>query len=108
MRWRNSYVWGFLACAVLALLLVLAGNPGFAASPPAGMSAPKPPTTSIESAPADKLLQPQSDWHGDALRPAAFSLAPSSHWRPDERPRYTITAAPHYGPLYRRPPPSFS
>jgi len=89
-------------------MLVFACPPGFAASLPAGMSAPKAPASSIESAPADKLIQSPFDWHGLALTPAGISLARGDIQTQHDPAPTPNAAGPHYGPLYRRPPPRFS
>src|ERR1700730_13607568 len=72
MRWRIGLAAGGVG---LAFLLVLACHPGFTVGAPAGMSAPRVPAASIESAPAAQLLQSPFDQHGLVLRVLRFSLA---------------------------------
>lgn len=108
MRWRIGFAWALVGGVGLAFLLVLACHPGFTVDAPAGMSAPWAPAASIESAPAAQLLQLQFDWHGLALRALSFSLALVAVCARDDARQDAGTAPPHYGPLHRRPPPSFS
>src|SRR5512140_497924 len=105
---RTGHLWALAGSVALAFLLVYACHPGLVASAPAGMSAPSAPALSTESASVAKLLQSQFDWHGYALRPAGLSLAFVAV-RARDRVRHGRNAVPpHYGPLHRRPPPSFS
>lgn len=108
MRWRTGFVWALAGGVGLAFLLVLACHPGFTVGAPAGMSAPSPPAASIESAPAAQFLQSQFDWHGIALRALSFAPALAAVCMGDDARQDAGTAPPHYGPLHRRPPPSFS
>jgi hypothetical protein len=108
MRGRTGIAWAIAASASILFLLILACHPAFATDAPAGMSAPPAPTRAFESAPAAQLLQSPFDTHGLALRAQSFSPAliaiDATH-----DPRHN--AQPHpplYGPLHRRPPPSFS
>src|SRR5438067_13095569 len=71
MRWRSGIFWTLAGSFALAVILAFAATPtAFAGGAAAGMSAPSAPATSIEAARAAKLLQPQFDWHGAALRPS--------------------------------------
>src|SRR5690349_6220232 len=108
MRWRSSIFCGLAGCFALAVLLAFAGHPAFTTVAPTGMSAPPAPATSIEAAPAAGLLQPQFDWHGYAAASSGLSAAPAAIRAIVDGHRPTGTALPHYGPLHRRPPPSFS
>jgi hypothetical protein len=108
MRWRIGHVWALAGCVAFAFLLVFASHPGFAASAPTGMSAPAAPAAALESAPVAKLLQSQFDWNGHALRSTTFSLALVAIHAKNVAQQNPQTAPPHYGPLHRRPPPSFS
>jgi hypothetical protein len=103
-----SFGWAIAGIAGLALLLVLACQPGYAMAAPAGMSAPLAPATAIESGPAAQLLPSQSHTHGLALRALSFSFAMVAFCAPHDARQDAEPDAPHYGPLHRRPPPSFS
>src|ERR1700722_4842036 len=107
MRKRTCRLWAVVGGFALIVLLVSAWHPGFAAGVAAGMSAPSTPRTSIESAPVDKFLQSHFDGCWPALRAAEIVLAPavsSSLYGA----RHDSHSVQHYGPLYRRPPPSLS
>lgn len=109
MNWRTGNLWALAGCIALAFLLVFACHPGFAVGTPSGMSAPSVPAAVIESTPAAQLLQSQFDWCGHALRPASLSLALLTVGAGDGARQDPDTSdPPHYGPLHRRPPPSFS
>jgi len=108
MRGRIGFAWALAGVVSLACLLVFACHPSVLAGPPAGMSAPVAPAASIESAPAVRLLPSPFDPHGPVLgtlrfSPALGALGATSGTRQDEG-----AAPPNYGPLHRRPPPSFS
>jgi hypothetical protein len=107
MRWRTGFVWALAGVVTLAILLVLAGHPALTAGAQAGMSAPQVPAVSVESASAARLPQSQFDWHAFNARPLSFSFVAVAIFAAD-RARHRGTASPHYGPLHRRPPPSFS
>jgi hypothetical protein len=108
MRLRTGFVWTLAAGISFAFLLIVAGQPGFAAKAPAGMSAPAPPARSVESMPAAQFLAPQFDSHAGLLQAAPVLLPLAAHGVAD-RPRQNSGAAQtNYCPLYRRPPPSFS
>lgn len=108
MRRRTSHVWALAGSVALALLLALAWHPGVAAGPTAGMSAPAPARASVESAPAAKILQLHFDWGGQALTRGSLAVSPESARAAGHEERGTAGARQCYGPLYRRPPPSFS
>lgn len=108
MRWRIGFAWALAGTVGLALLLALACHPGFTVGAPAGMSVPWTPAASIESAPVAQFLQWKFDWHGLALRALSFSLALVALAARHDAGQGAAPAAPHYGPLHRRPPPSFS
>ena len=108
MRRRTSFVWTIAGSACLAVLLVLACQPGYASAAPAGMSAPPPPATTIESGPVAQLLPSQSNSHGLALRALSFSFALAAFCAPHDARQSAAPDTPHYGPLHRRPPPRFS
>lgn len=109
MRWRTGLAWTLAGSVGLLFLLILTGHPIINFGAPAGMSAPSSfPAASLESACATLSLQPQFDGRGDALGalscfPALVAIPASNDARQD-----TGTALPHYGPLHKRPPPSFS
>ena len=108
MRRERVILCAFAGCFAFAVMLAFAAPPAFAGGAAAGMSAPAAPATSIEAAPAAKFLQPRFDWQGQVLRPAGLPFVAVAIRALDETRRYTSTAPPHYGPLHRRPPPSFS
>jgi hypothetical protein len=108
MRRRIGFAWAVAGIAAFAFLLVLACQPVFAGPAPEGMSAPKAPSTAIESTAADQLLQSRSDWHGLALRSLSVSFALVAVGAACDTRQDAKTDPPHYGPLHRRPPPSFS
>ena len=109
MRWRTRLGWTLAGSMGLLCLLVLTGHPIINFGAPSGMSAPSSfPAASLESACATLSLQPRFDGHRDALCtlgcfPALVAIRTGNDARPD-----TGAAPPHYGPLHRRPPPSFS
>ena len=108
MPLRKVHLWTLAAGVALALLLVGASQPGFAAGAGAGMSAPAPPARSIESAPAAKVLDAPFDGHAFTLWRAGLSLSlVAVGTRDSARPDRGSRPA-HYGPLHRRPPPNFS
>ncbi|HEV3201286.1 MAG TPA: hypothetical protein VGZ73_25475 [Bryobacteraceae bacterium] len=108
MRGRTRHLWTLAGSVALGFLLVFACHPGFVVGAPAGMSAPAAPTVSIESTSAAKLLQSQFDWHGHALQSAGLWFALAAIRARHGARQGTDTAPPYYGPLHRRPPPSFS
>jgi hypothetical protein len=109
MRWRTSFAWALAASVVLAFLLVLAGHPAIDVGGGAGMSAPAPfPARFFESASAVQLLQPHFDGHTDALRVITPALILVAVRAGDDAGQDAGLTPPHYGPLHRRPPPSFS
>ena len=107
MRWRGSFVCALAGSLGLALLLVLACHGGLTASAASGMSAPVVPAPSTASAPVAHFLQSQFDWHGCELRALGFSVVLARLGAIEKSNRRVNAAAPHYGPLHRRPPPSF-
>lgn len=108
MRHRIGFACALAGSVGLAFLLVLACHPGFTASAAAGMSAPLDPATSIASAQTPQLLRLRLDWNGLALRTLGFRLAFETTGTNANAPRNAGTAQLYYGPLHRRPPPSFS
>jgi hypothetical protein len=108
MRCRIGFAWALAGGVCLAFLLALACHTGFTVGAPVGMSAPWPPPASIEPALAVQILQVQFDWHGLALRALSFSPALVAVCARHNVRQDAGIAPPHYGPLYRRPPPSFS
>jgi len=107
MRWRTGHVWVVGACAAFVCALTFGCNPDVPTGVAAGMSAPTP-RASVESAPVVKFLQSHFEWGGHALGSASVSLVFSSIRTGDGAREYTGAAAPDYGLLHRRPPPSFS
>jgi len=108
MSWRSGHLWALGACIALVVVLVCGCQAGPAGGAVAGMSAPAAPTTSFESAPAAKLLQSHFDWCGHVLQSYGLSLSVPG-MQAHLGTRQGAGAAPaHYGPLHRRPPPSFS
>jgi len=108
MRWRTGHLWALAAGLALIVVLAFACQPGFVASAGTGMSAPSAPRTSIESAPVAKLLQSHFDWCGHVLLPAGLRLTLSSVHTADGTRQNAGSVSQCYGPLHRRPPPSFS
>src|SRR5580765_1206419 len=108
MRWRTGHLWALAAGLALIVVLAFACQPGFVADSGTGMSAPPAPRTSIESAPVAKLLQSHFDWCGQVLLPAGLRLTLSSVHAGEGAGQHRDSASQCYGPLYRRPPPSFS
>jgi hypothetical protein len=96
------------ASSVLAFLLVLACHPGPKLAAAAGMSAPPAPATAIESIPAAQFLPSHFDWHGLADRQVRVSFVLVALGAIHETGKDTRPYPPQYGPLHRRPPPSFS
>ena len=108
MRWRMGHLWAVAACAAFVCVLTFGCNPDVPAGAAAGMSAPSTPRASIESAPVAKFLQSHFDWSGHALASASLSLVLSSVRAGIVVRRHASAGSPNYGPLHRRPPPSFS
>src|SRR5213595_2010574 len=108
MRWRNSHLWALAACVAFACVLSFGCHPDVPVGAAAGMSAPSTPRASLESAPVAKLLQSHFDWCGHALESASLSLAITAIRAGDGERQNAGATQPHYGPLHRRPPPSFS
>src|SRR5437763_757181 len=96
------------ASSVLAFLLVLACHPGGKLAAAAGMSAPPAPATAFEAAPAAQFLPSHFDWYGLADREDRASFAFAALGAIHETCKHTRSYPPQYGPLHRRPPPSFS
>jgi hypothetical protein len=107
-RGRAGFALALAGSVALAFLVVAACHPSFAASATDGMSAPLTPASSIESAPGTQLPQLQFDSHGLAARTDNLSLVFVAIWTNGDASEHAGTASPHYGPLYRRPPPSLS
>jgi hypothetical protein len=105
---RSTRLWAFAGAFSLAILLALVCHPGFPAGPPAGMSAPAPVKASFESSPAAGLFGSHFDWHPHVLAPSGFAFAAAAAGRSGDAPRPIVRFEAHYGPLHRRPPPSFS
>jgi hypothetical protein len=108
MRGRVGFAWAIAGSASLAFLLVLTCHPGFPVLVPAGMSAPPAPIAAIESAPVAQFLQSHPDGHGLALRALSLSFALVAFCATRDAQQGRESHPPHYGPLHRRPPPSFS
>jgi hypothetical protein len=108
MHRRIGFAWAVAGSASLAFLLVLACHPVFAVAAPAGMSAPAAPARTIDSAPAAQLLQSFTGWHGLTARAFGFALALVALRTAYDARQDAKAVPPHYGPLHRRPPPSFS
>jgi len=108
MRWRTGHLWALAACVAFVCVVLFGCDPDVRVGAAAGMSAPSTPRASVESAPVAKLLQSHFDWCGYALGSASLSLALSAIRAGDGARRDAGTTPPHYGPLHRRPPPSFS
>jgi hypothetical protein len=108
MRWRTGHLWVLAAGLALIVVLTFACQPQFAVGSGAGMSAPSAPRTSAESAPVAQLLQPHFDWCGQMLLPASLRFTLTAVRAADDARQEAISASQCYGPLHRRPPPSFS
>jgi len=105
---RKLGLWAIGGSAVLALLLVLACHPAYALGAPAGMSAPPVHPAALESARAAQLLQSRSDWHAAPVEGVHGSLAFVLIGTAHRAGHSAAIREAHYGPLHRRPPPSFS
>ena len=108
MARKFGFVWAIGGSAVLALLLVLACHPVYVLAAPAGMSAPPVHPAAMESARAAQLLPSRSDWHGTTLEGVRCGLVFRRCGTAQTAGPHAAIQAPHYGPLHRRPPPSFS
>src|SRR5437764_437693 len=107
MRGRASFAWALAGGFLLAALLVFATHPVLISGPAAGMSAPAPRSSSIDSGTDGRLLQ--TVVHGGPVllsSGCAFALRALGACR--DEGRCVPCTAPHYGPLHRRPPPSLS
>ena|ERR1700694_2439253 len=107
MRWRNSYFWALGVCVAL-VVLVLTGHPSVTLNASGAVSAPFAPSASVESAPVGQVLLSHFDWSGHALRSIDLSLALRAIRVGEGASQVAGASRPHYGPLHRRPPPSFS
>ena len=108
MRWRTGHLWAFAAGLALIVALAFACQPAFVAGPGMGMSAPPAPRTSVESAPVAKLIQSHYDWCGHVLLPSGLQFTLSGARTQDGAGQHANSVSQFYGPLHRRPPPSFS
>ena len=108
MRWLTGHLWALAAGLALIVVLAFTCQPGFVADSGAGMSAPPAPRTSVESAPVAKLLQAQFDWCGYVLLPAGVRTTLTAARAADGPRQHRDSVSQCYGPLHRRPPPSFS
>jgi hypothetical protein len=108
MGWRTSHLWALGACFAFVVVLFFGGHPDLASGAAASLSTPSAPRASVEAAPVAKLLPSYFDWCGHALRSARLSLPLSAIRTGDGTSQSAGAAAPHYGPLHRRPPPSIS
>lgn len=106
MRWRGI-PWALAGGLGLALVLCLACHPGAIVAPSAGMSAPPVSSASLDSAPAP-VQQSPFGWQPVLPRTAGLPPAPAVSGVSDGARQHGSAITAHYGPLYRRPPPSFS
>src|SRR5258708_6459180 len=72
------------------------------------VSAPSAPHALVESASLPWLLQSHLNGCGHASRSAGFLPTLRTIHRVEAASRIANTVQPHYGPLYRRPPPDLS
>jgi hypothetical protein len=108
MRRRSAHLWALAGLLAYGALLTPAGHAGFKADGATGMSAPPPPATSIESVQAAKPLLPHFDWDAGVPGPVGPTIALSRFRVEGGTAAAPAAARPLYGPLFRRPPPSFS
>lgn len=108
MRGRIGFAWALAANVILAFLLVSACQSGYQTGTSAGMSSPLTPAAFIESSLAAQLPQLQFDGHGPALHALRSPLALAAVGVNGHARQYAGTGPLNYGPLHRRPPPSFS
>lgn len=108
MRGRTRQLWAIATSTVLALAWGVAFPARGESRVAAGMSAPPPAHVSIESAASAKLLQTHSDPAGQVSRGVGLCLALDAVGSVDGRREAGSAARRPYGPLHRRPPPSFS
>jgi len=107
MRWCKNHFWTLSALAVFAALLAFGGHP----DPVIGsgtVSAPSAPNAFVQSASFPWLLQSHFNGSGHPSRSAGFVPEPRTIRTVEAASRIARTVQPHYGPLHRRPPPSFS
>jgi hypothetical protein len=107
MRWRNRYLWVFGALVALAVI-AFSGHPNAAVGAADAAFAPLAPSPTIEAAPSAQLLLSHLSWCGHALQSTDLPLALQAFHSGKEAHRVAGIVRPYYGPLYRRPPPSFS
>ncbi|HLJ26374.1 MAG TPA: hypothetical protein VKY85_06675 [Candidatus Angelobacter sp.] len=108
MRWRTSFHWALSALVAWVALLAFDGRPNHTFGAGGGMSAPSGPGAFVKSAPVAKGLQSHCDGCGHALRSAHVSLVLRAILAGEASRQVVGVVQPHYGPLYRRPPPSLS
>ena len=95
--------------AGLAILLFLACQTGAVVIPAPGMSAPSAPARVIEAAgAAQQHLPSQSDWAGVVPQRPSLSFSLPLFGVREDAEHNAPADLPFYGPLHRRPPPSFS
>jgi hypothetical protein len=107
MRWRTSYFWALGAFVALAVL-AFDGRPNVRVDGSGAVSAPSAPIAFVGSAPAGQVLLSHLGWCGHALRSYGLLLTLRANSAGEGVRQFAGAAQPHYGPLHRRPPPSFS
>ena len=107
MRWRTSYRWALGAFVALAVL-VFDGRPNVTVGVASIVSAPFVPTASVVSGPVGQVLLSHFDWCSRALPSSDLSFLLRDMSAGEGAHQVAGAVQPHYGPLHRRPPPSFS
>jgi len=108
MRRRTGYFGALVAFVVFVALFVFEGRAHAAVGGADAMSAPCVPVASVEPAPGGQLLQSHFNGCGHALQSADLPLTLRAILAGELVRQESGAVLLHYGPLYRRPPPSFS
>jgi len=108
MRWRNLYFWALAAVVAFAAVPTFHGHSHLAVGSLACVSAPSVPAASIESAPETHPLLSHFDGCSPSLRSTNPSFALRAVRAREVARQIADLSQPNYGPLHRRPPPSFS
>jgi hypothetical protein len=109
MGWRNRYLCVLGAIVVFSAVLMLRVRPTVAVGGPSSASAPSVPGPSFGSAPVAQGVPSHFDGFSHGLR--TTNLPPALRAvRASEGAHHPSAGAagPVYGPLHRRPPPSFT
>ena len=108
MRLRHIYCCALVVLIVLAAVPVFHGGTHLAIGSPGGVSAPRVPCASVESAPEARPLQSHFDGCAHTVRHTNLLPGLRTSRAGEVARQIEDISPPSYGPLHRRPPPSFS